>query len=155
MQVSIAHSHVFRDLFRQIMGRPNAMVSAESNKMKDALQYFMHYGPAAFRFELAGELDTAGAYCLERDWLNASQLIGERALIVDLTFLTGAGKEGRELLARWYAAGARFVAQSKVSRKLIETATGRPPGEFPPAGPVRGEQTWLSFRTPFAAQGMA
>ena len=50
----------------------------------------MHYGPAAFRFELAGELDAEGAHRLELDWLTASSVIGEHALIVDLTFVTGA-----------------------------------------------------------------
>ena len=119
--------------------------------MKQALQYFMHYGPAAFRFELAGELDTEGAHRLEQDWLNASSMIGEHALIVDLTFVTGAEKEGRILLARWYSAGARFVAQSKVSRKLVEAITGRPLGEFTSAGAAREEQTWLPFRTSLAA----
>jgi hypothetical protein len=118
--------------------------------MKHALQYFMHYGPAAFRFELAGELDTEGAHSLERDWLSASSVIGEHALIVDLTFVTGAEKEGRMLLARWYAAGARFVAQSKASRKLVETITGRPLSELTSANTAREDGTWLPFRNSFA-----
>jgi hypothetical protein len=108
------------------------------------MQYFMHYGPAAFRFELAGELDTDGAFRLERDWLKASSLIGQHALIVDLTFVTGAQAAGRSLLARWYAAGARFVAQSKTSRALIEAITGRPLNEATSNSPT-GDTTWLSF----------
>lgn len=121
--------------------------------MKRGLQYFMHYGPAAFRFELAGELDTEGAQRLERDWLSASSLIGAHALIVDLTFVTCAGREGRALLARWSAAGAQFVAQSKISRTLIEAITGRPFGEFTSIRAAIGEQTWLPFRKSFATQG--
>jgi len=112
----------------------------------------MHYGPAAFRFELAGELDAEGARRLERDWLSASSLIGKHALIVDLTFVTSAGKEGSALLARWYAAGAQFIAQSKVSRKLIEAITGKPVGELTSAETASAEQTWLSFRKSYTAQ---
>jgi hypothetical protein len=119
--------------------------------MKHALQYFMHYGPAAFRFELAGELDTEGAHSLERDWLSASSVIGVHALIVDLTFVTGAEKEGRMLLARWYAAGARFVAQSKVSRRLVEAITGKPLSEFTSPGTAIEDRTWLPFRNSLAA----
>jgi hypothetical protein len=110
------------------------------------LQYFMHYGPTAFRFELAGELDSEGARRLEQDWLTASSLIGEHGLIVDLTFVTAAVGEGRTLLARWYAAGARFVAQSKASRRLTEDITGKPPVEFASAGRASADYTWLPFR---------
>jgi hypothetical protein len=110
----------------------------------------MHYGPAAFRFELAGELDTEGAHRLERDWLSASSAIGAHALIVDMTFVTGAEKEGRMLLVRWYAAGARFVAQSGTSRKLVEAITGRPLSQFTPADITSENGTWLSFRNSFA-----
>jgi hypothetical protein len=120
-------------------------------QMKHALQYFMHYGPAAFRFELAGELDTEGARRMERDWLSASSVIGEHALIVDLTFVTGAEREGRMLLTRWYAAGARFVAQSKVSRKLVEAITGKPLSEFSSAGTPGKDGTYLPFRKSLAA----
>jgi hypothetical protein len=118
--------------------------------MEQALQYFMHYGPAALRFELAGQLDTEGAHRMERDWLSAASAIGKHALIVDLTFVTGAEKEGRMLLARWYSAGARFVAQSKVSRKLVEAVTGRP-SEATSLGVAREQRTWLPFQKHFTA----
>jgi hypothetical protein len=55
-----------------------------------SLQYYMHDGPAAFRFELAGELDDVGARRLEQDLRTAR-------LIVDVT------KRVRNLLARWHA----------------------------------------------------
>lgn len=112
--------------------------------MSATMQYFMHYGPEAFRFELAGELDTDGAHRLEQDWLKASSLIGRHALIVDMTFVTGAQAAGRALLARWYTAGARFVAQSKTSRALIEAITGRPLGELA-SDSATSNATWLSF----------
>jgi hypothetical protein len=121
------------------------------NHVKKTLQYFMHYGPTFFRFELAGKLDSEGAHGLERDWLAASSVIGEHGLIVDLTFVTGADGEGRNLLARWYEAGARFVAQSKVSRRLAEDITGQSPAEFAPAGRASADHTWLPFRKSFAA----
>jgi hypothetical protein len=119
-------------------------------QMKHALRYFMHYGPTAFRFELAGELDGEGARRLEQDWLSASSMIGEHALIVDMTFVTAAEEDGRALLARWYAAGAQFVAQSKVSRKLAEAITGKPLTEFTAASIGSGDGTWLSFRNSFS-----
>jgi anti-anti-sigma regulatory factor len=77
-----------------------------------ALQYFMHDGPSAFRFELAGDLDDDGARRLLQDWHVASSAMGDRALIVDMTFVTSVDQEGRSLIARWHAAGAQLVAKS-------------------------------------------
>ena len=114
--------------------------------MKPALQYFMHYGPACLRFELAGDLNDEGAHRLDQDWRTASAAIGDRALIVDLTFVTGAEEEGRTLLARWYAAGAQLMAQSNVSRKLAEAIIGRPLAVFASADIASVDGTWLPFR---------
>ena len=115
--------------------------------MEQALQYFMHYGPAAVRFELAGDLNDEGACRLDRDWRTASAVIGDRALIVDLTFVTGAEAKGRKLLARWYAAGAQLIAQSNVSRKLAEAIIGRPLPALASAHGASAGGTWLPFRT--------
>lgn len=115
-----------------------------------ALQYFMHDGPSAFRFELAGDLDNEGARRLEQDWRTASSTIGGRALIVDLTFVTSAGEEARALLARWHAAGARIVAKSKASRELAEEIVGQPPSEFAAKDNAGAGWTWLPFRTSFS-----
>jgi hypothetical protein len=109
------------------------------------LQYFMHDGPSAFRFELAGELDAEGARRLERDWRAAFSTTGDRALIVDITFVTSLEPEGRALLARWCAGGAQLVAKSKVSRELAETILGEPLRE---AENVSEGWTWLPFHTP-------
>ena len=90
------------------------------------LQYYMHDGPSAFRFELAGDLSNEAARELDQAWRMASSMVGDRALVVDMTFVTGAGRDGRSLLARWYAEGAQLIARSKVSRTLAEAIVGAP-----------------------------
>ena len=131
-----------------------------------ALQYYMHDGPSAFRFELAGNIDSDGARRLDQDWRAASSLMGEslmgtsvsgkkitggRRLIVDMTFVTSAGEEGRALLARWHTSGAQLIAQSEDSRKLAEAILGRPHIEAMPetaaAAAAGSGRTWLPFRT--------
>lgn len=107
-----------------------------------ALRYYMHDGPTAFRFELAGNLNHAGAQRLDRDWRTASSVIGERRLIIDITFVTGVDEEARALLARWHREGAQLVADSKASRALAESIVGGPVGEPAPAS----GHTWLPFR---------
>jgi hypothetical protein len=42
--------------------------------------------------------------------------------------------------------GARFVTQSKVSRKLAEAITGKPALALPSPGIASEDRTWLSFR---------
>ena len=78
------------------------------------LQYYMHDGPSAFRFELAGDLNNEAARDLDQAWRTASSMIGDRALVVDMTFVTGAGRDGRSLLARWYAEGAQLIANARI-----------------------------------------
>jgi hypothetical protein len=120
--------------------------AAGGTMMEQALEYFMHYGPSAVRFELAGDLNDEGACQLDQDWRTASAVIGDRALIVDLTFLTGAEAMGRTLLARWYAAGAQLIAQSNVSRKLAEAIIGKPLPALASAHGAGVDRTWLPFR---------
>jgi hypothetical protein len=91
-----------------------------------SMNYFMHDGPAAFRFELAGTLDDGDAVRLEKDWRTASSTIGDRTLIIDLSFVTAIDEAGRSLFRRWHASGAQFAAKSQHSRKLVEIITGRP-----------------------------
>jgi ABC-type transporter Mla MlaB component len=78
-----------------------------------ALHYYMHDGPTTFRFELSGKLDREGAGRLDQDWRTASSVLGDRRLIVDLTFVTSVDEEGRALLAGWHREGALLVANSK------------------------------------------
>ena len=96
---------------------------AKPNRM---LHYYMHDGPAAFRFELAGTLDVGDAARLEKEWRTASSVIGNRTLIIDLSFVTAIDEAARSLFQRWYAVGAQFAAKSPQSRKLVEIITGRP-----------------------------
>src|SRR5882672_9300662 len=98
------------------------------------LQYYMHDGPSAFRFELAGDLDNPGAHELYQAWRTASSVIGDRALIVDMTFVTGAEEDGRSLLAGWHAEGAQLIARSKVSRELAEAIIGEPLPDYASTG---------------------
>jgi len=65
-----------------------------------------------------------GVRSIEQVWRTAGSLIGDRSPVVDITFVTSVDKEGRALLARWHAAGARFVTNSKASRTLAESILG-------------------------------
>ncbi len=113
------------------------------------LQYYMHDGPSAFRFELAGELDNAGARELEQAWSTASAVIGDRALVIDMTFVTSVEKDARPLLARWYAEGAHLVARTNASRELAEAIVGEPLSQVASDGNNRRERTWLPFHASF------
>jgi hypothetical protein len=115
------------------------------------LQYYMHYGPTAFRFELAGNLDYESAYRLDQDWRTASSAIGDRRLVVDMTFVTGADQQGRALIIRWHREGARLVANSKPSRALAESILGEPPPESVSVSYAGGDRTWLPFHTSYPA----
>jgi len=122
---------------------------------KQTLQYFMHGGPSAFRFELAGDLDNEGARRLQQDWCAASAVIGDRALIVDMTFVTSVDQEGRHLLARWYAEGAQLIAKSRVSRELAEAILGEPLAMFASVGNTNADRTWLPFHAPASSRASA
>ncbi len=118
------------------------------------LQYYMHDGPSAFRFELSGDLSNEAARDLDQAWRTASFMIGERALVVDMTFITGAEKEGRSLLARWYAEGAQLIARSKASRALAEAIIGAPLPQIA-ANTPRAVWTWLPFHSSFGGSKLA
>ncbi len=111
------------------------------------LQYYMHDGPSAFRFELAGDLDEEGARRLDQDWRTALSVIDGRTLIVDMTFVTRVDKAGLELLARWHRDGARIVAKSKQSRELAEIALGKPLEVTPRVMRPAQDGTWTPFQT--------
>ena len=113
------------------------------------LQYYMHDGPSAFRFELAGDLSNEAARELDQAWRMASSMVGDHALVVDMTFVTGAGRDGRSMLARWYAEGAQLIARSKVSRTLAEAIVGAPLPESASASSAGEVRTWLPFHTSF------
>ena len=118
------------------------------------LQYYMHDGPNAFRFELAGILNHEGARQLDQDWRTASAVIGDRRRIVDLTFVTGADEQGKALLLRWHREGARLIANSKASRLLVESTVGEsiPEPSATERAVVAADLTWVPFRTSLAAR---
>ena len=109
------------------------------------MHHYMHGGPAAFRFELAGDLSAGDAAKLEQEWRSASPSIGNRVLVVDLTFVTGIDEAARTLFRRWYARGAEFVADSKQSRELVESITEHPCRRERPRAPTF--QPWFSYTT--------
>src|SRR5258708_33068566 len=86
----------------------------------------MHDGPAAFSFELAGALSADDAAELEQAWRTASAIIGDRALVVDLSFVTRIDDAGRDLLRAWHENGATLVANSPTSLSLAESSIGAP-----------------------------
>jgi hypothetical protein len=115
------------------------------NPMKvESFKYYMHDGPATFRFELAGHITSDGARQLEQDWRTASSVIGDRTLVVDLSFVSGIDEAARDLMVRWHNQGARFVAKPAMSRSLVESITGKAPA---PAAPrYEASMPWFSLR---------
>jgi hypothetical protein len=109
------------------------------------MHHYMHGGPAAFRFELAGDLNAGDAARLEQEWRKASLALGNRVLVVDLTFVTGIDEAARTLFRRWHARGAEFAAGSKQSRELVESITERPYAREKSRGPTF--QPWFSYAT--------
>jgi hypothetical protein len=85
--------------------------------------YCIHVGTSAVRFELTGDLNTGDASRLEHDWRGVRSAIGNRLLVVDVSFVTGIDEAARSLFKRWYARGAEFAASSKQSRELVESIT--------------------------------
>ena len=106
------------------------------------MRYYIHAGPAAFRFELAGDLNGDDAVRLEQEWRGASLTIGTRVLVVDMSFVTGIDEAARSLFRRWYARGAEFSAGSKESRELVESITERAYTREPSREPTF--QPWFS-----------
>ncbi|MGA3185718.1 MAG: hypothetical protein ABSF22_01285 [Bryobacteraceae bacterium] len=115
--------------------------------------FYMHDGPATFRFELAGNLAGKDVAKLDQAWRTASSTLDGKTLVVDVTFLTAVDEPGRWLLERWSLAGAHFVANSASSRSLVESVTGQP---YEPADAIAGPTfdphfTAGSWRTVLAA----
>jgi hypothetical protein len=112
------------------------------------MRYYMHDGPAAFRFELAGDLNGVDASRLEQDWHTARSIVGSRTLILDVSFVTGIDEEARGLFKKWYAGGAEFAATSKRSREIVESITDRPfTREAQHAPTYHTYKSWLPLTT--------
>jgi len=105
------------------------------------LDYYMHDGPTAFRFQLMGTMNDEGARRMEQVWHTACSHIGDRRRIVDITFVTSVEEHGRALLKRWHQAGVHFIANSTASRALVESIL-----EAPVAEPAAKTHRWFPFR---------
>ena len=106
-------------------------------------RYYMHDGTTAFSFELAGRLSDDGARELQQAWRTASSEIGDRSLIVDLSYVTGIDVAGQNLLRGWHDRGAQLVAKSQEARVLVQSITGQSVGEISSAA---RHSTWLPFQ---------
>jgi hypothetical protein len=117
----------------------------------NALRYYMHDGPTAFRFELAGDLNREGARRLNQDWRTASSALGDRRLIVDMTFVTGVDEQARALITRWHREGAHLIANSADSRALAESILGESLTETPENAhfEAASDWTWRPIRSSF------
>jgi len=106
-------------------------------------RYYMHDGATAFRFELAGRLSDDAARHLQQAWRTASSVVGERSLIVDLSYVTAVDPRAQDLLHDWHNQGVQLVANSPETRALLQSITGQC---VPiPVVPAR-DWTWLPFR---------
>ena len=113
--------------------------------LHSVMHYYIPGGPSALRFELAGDLNADDASRLEQDWRGVSSAVGNRFLVVDVSFVTGMDEEARSLFKRWYARGAEFAASSKQSRELVEWITERPYRRETSRGPTF--HPWFSHTT--------
>jgi hypothetical protein len=117
----------------------------------DSLKYYMHDGPTAFRFELAGDLNGEGVCRLNQDWRTASSALGERRLIVDMTYVTSVDVTARALIHRWHREGALLIANSRASRALAESIIGEPLSDASANTHTAAVQdsTWRPIRSSF------
>jgi len=95
--------------------------------MSDKFRYYMHDGPSAFSFELAGKLSDNAAGELEQAWRTASSVRPGRSLIVDISYVTQVDLAGRAMLRRWHDGGAQLVAKSPQARAIAASITGQSP----------------------------
>jgi len=144
--VSLAHSRKAAIVYLQSFQPSGDFTVWRSHCLsRSMMRHYMHRGPAAFRFELAGDLNAGDAARLEQDWRGASPIIGNRMLVVDLSFVTGIDEAARSLFRRWYERGAEFTASSKHSRELVESITERRYTRELSLAPTY--QPWFSYTT--------
>ena len=136
MEEAVLRHHSF-----QPIGDP--IVWPQYCHFRSMMRHYIHAGPAALRFELAGDLDAHDAVRLEEDWRGASSAIGSRQLVVDVSFVNAIDEAARGLFRRWYARGVEFAASSKQSRELVESITEHPYTRESPHEPTY--QPWFSY----------
>jgi hypothetical protein len=108
--------------------------------INENFRYYVHAGATALRFEIAGRVSDVGAKELQQAWRTVSSAIGNRSLIVDLTYVTSIDVAGQNLVRAWHDRCARFVAKSPQTRALIQSITGQSIGELSAAA---RHLTWL------------
>jgi|SRR5208283_2313914 len=101
------------------------------------LQYYIHDNSDGLRFELAGSLRGAGVESVYQAWHTSLSIIGNRPLIIDITFVVDADEHGCAVLDAWHRSGARIIAASPESQALAEAVLGIP---IPVA---HSQQSWL------------
>jgi hypothetical protein len=111
-----------------------------------ALQYYLHDEPDAFRLELSGSLSGDGARSVYQAWRTALSIIGRRPVIVDITYVADADERGRTLLRLWRRRQARIIAGSSQSRALAASVLSEPYPE-PPAQPRLRARIWAFLRS--------
>lgn len=101
------------------------------------LQYYIHDNSDGLKLELAGSLSGAGVESVYQAWQTSLSIIGNRPLIIDITFVVDADEHGSALLDAWYRFGARIIAASPESQALAGAVLGLP---IPVVHP---KQSWL------------
>src|SRR5579862_4694739 len=79
---------------------------------------------------------------LQHTWRTASSMIGDRTLIVDLSYLTGIDAAGQKLLRGWHDRDAQLLAKSQRAKALVQSITGQSLGEI---SATARHSTWLPF----------
>jgi ABC-type transporter Mla MlaB component len=98
------------------------MPAARTN---DDFKYYMHDGPTAYSFEIAGRISDNAARELAQVWKTASSTASGLALIVDLSYVTQVDEAGQRLLRDWYDGGAQLVAKRPHARTIVASITGQ------------------------------
>ena len=101
------------------------------------LQCYMHLEQNTLRLELAGSLSGEGTHSAYQAWETALSTLGDRTLIVDITFVSEADQRGRALLLLWHDSGARIIAASPESKALMHSIRDEP------SSPPSQKHGWL------------
>jgi hypothetical protein len=91
------------------------------------LTVYLHDGPDALRFRLIGELEGAGATDFGQSWKTASSTLRGRAVVIDLSDVSGIDGEGRSLLKRLAQNRAQFITASPLTETWISEIADRDP----------------------------
>lgn len=82
----------------------------------EALEYYIHDGSDALRFQLSGSLIGRGAESVHNAWQTALSIVGDRAVIADIRRVVEVDDRGRELLGLWNRHGVRIIRQAAEGR---------------------------------------